>query len=175
MTSKSAAVRWGELAVYNSGFLPDVISALNNIMEICSQYDVPILLHTNEPVGHQYPGKQPMELGQVYDLLTSYPYNKIVLAHWGGGLFFYMLMKKEVRETLKNVWFDTAASPYLYKPDIYKVAGEVMGFDKILFGSDYPLLWPERYFTEMSSIALSPLSVKKICGKNAANLLRLSC
>ena len=38
------------------------------------------------------------------------------MAHWGGGLPFYGLMKKEGPEVLRRVYFDTAASPYLYRP-----------------------------------------------------------
>jgi len=164
----------GELAVYDSGFSSEVIAALSDAMEVCLKYDVPILLHTNEPVGHKYPGKQPMLLGQLYDLLKKYPSNRIVLAHWGGGLLFYSMMKKEVKEVLANVWFDTAASPYLYVPEIYKVAGEIVGSEKILFGSDYPLLKPSRYFKELESSGLSTRTIKEIAGENAAHLLGLS-
>ena len=161
----------GELAVYDSDFSGDVIAALNEIMAVSSQYDVPILLHTNEPVGHQYHGKQSMTLYNLYNLIKRYPSNRIVLAHWGGGLFFYMLMKKEVREVMANVWFDTAASPYLYTPEIYRIAGEIAGFDRIFFGSDYPLLRPERYFKEMESTGLSTEAVDKFKGINAAAML----
>jgi len=41
---------------------------------------------------------------------------------------------------LANVWFDTAASPYLYRSDIYRLAAELAGEEKVLFGTDYPLL-----------------------------------
>ena len=163
----------GELAIYDEGFSSRQIAAFKDIMDICAQYDVPLLLHTNEPVGHQYPGKTPMTLSELYRLLKEYPSNKIVLAHWGGGLFFYGLMKKEVKDILNNVWFDTAASPYLYQPDIYRVAGEIVGFEKILFGSDYPLLRPGRYFREMASANLSAGSIREISGGNAASLLKL--
>jgi predicted TIM-barrel fold metal-dependent hydrolase len=163
----------GELAVYDQGFSRDIITALDNIMEIGVHYDVPVLLHTNEPLGHQYPGKQPMTLNQVYSLLKRYPSNRIVLAHWGGGLFFYGLMKREVKEVLKNVWFDTAASPFLYDPDIYRVAGEILGPEKLLFGSDYPLIRPGRYFKEMESADLTREAMERIKGGNASTLLRL--
>ena len=161
----------GELAIYHSDISSEQIGSFKDVMGICSQYDVPLLLHTNEPVGHQYPGKMPMNLSQLYNFLKAYPSNRIVLAHWGGGLFFYALMKKEVREVLKGVWFDTAASPYLYSPDIYRVAGEIIGHEKILFGSDYPLLKPGRYFEEMGTSDLSAESFKRIVGENAAQLL----
>ena len=171
---KSGLSGVGELAIYDSGFSSRAIMAFKDIMEICSHLDVPILLHTNEPVGHQYPGKTPIILSQLYRLVKESPSNRIVLAHWGGGIFFYALMKKEVQDVLKNTWFDTAASPYLYSPDIYRVAGEIIGFDKIIFGSDYPLLKPGRYFSEMRSSSLSSKSIKKISGENAAHLLGLS-
>ena len=145
-----------------------------DIMAICSQIDVPLLLHTNEPVGHHYPGKTNMNLNQLYNFLKQYPSNRIILAHWGGGLFFYALMKKEVKEVLSHVWFDTAASPYLYIPDIYRVAGEIIGFEKILFGSDYPLLRQKPCLKELESANLSSQSIKRIAGENAAHLLRLS-
>ncbi len=161
----------GELAVYDRGFSDDIIGALKDIMEICSRHGAPVLLHTNEPVGHLYPGKQPMTLGELYKLIRRYSDNRIVLAHWGGGIFFYGLMKKEVKEVLKNVWFDTAASPYLYDPDIYRIAGEIMGFEKLLFGSDYPLIKPGRTIQDIESIGLSPESARKIEGENAARLL----
>jgi len=164
----------GELAVYGAGLTTEATDALKDVMALCSQFDVPLLLHVNEPVGHTYPGKTPMTLQQIYRFLKAYPSNRIVLAHWGGGFFFFGLMKKEVNEVLKNVWFDTAASPYLYVPDIYRISGEIIGFEKILFGSDYPLLKPQRYFKEMASAGLSSQAINQIAGLNAAQLLRLS-
>jgi predicted TIM-barrel fold metal-dependent hydrolase len=171
---RSGLMGVGELAAYNMDFTPEFFSSIADIMAISHHYDVPILLHTNEPVGHQYPGKQPMTLGQIYDLLKRFPSNRIVLAHWGGGLLFYALMKKEVKAVLENVWFDTAASPFLYVPDIYRVAGEIVGFKRILFGSDFPLLHPKRYLEEMVSAGLSNQSIATITEKNARYLLERS-
>ncbi len=170
---KSGLSGVGELAVYGSGLTSDISDAFKDVMSLCSQYDVPMLLHVNEPVGHDYPGKAPITLRQIYRFVKTYPSNRIVLAHWGGGLFFFALMKKEVNEVLKNVWFDTAASPYLYIPNIYRIAGDVIGFEKILFGSDYPLLKPQRYFKEMALAGLSSHAVDQIAGLNAARLLAL--
>lgn len=163
----------GELALYQSGLTADVLERLDALMGLCAGLDVPVLFHANEPVGHAYPGKTPMELSEIYGLIKRYPSNRIVLAHWGGGLFFYALMKKEVRDALHNVWFDTAASPYLYTPGVYRVAADIVGPDKILFGSDYPLLSPKRYFQEMNAAGISGEAIRKISGENAARLLRL--
>ncbi len=105
------------------------------------------------------------------DFLRYFPDNKIVLAHWGGGLFFYYLMKRDMKELLKHTWFDTAASPNLYDRDIYSIASTIVGPDRILFGSDFPLLRPGRYFKEMEEAGLSRNATGKICGENAALLL----
>ncbi len=161
----------GELAVYGSGITGAVVENLKSVMNLCVQYNALFMLHTNEPVGHAYPGKTPNTLLEIYDFVKAYPSNRIILAHWGGGLLFYALMKKEVRKTLENVWFDTAASPYLYSPDIYRIAGEIIGFEKILFGSDYPLLGPARYVQEMDTDGLTANQQKLILGLNAQNLL----
>jgi len=161
----------GELAVYGSDITEKVVQTLAPVMDLCKVRNRLFMLHTNEPVGHQYPGKSPNTLSQIYNFVKTYPLNRIILAHWGGGLLFYALMKKEVKTVLKNVWFDTAASPYLYTPEIYRVAGEVVGFDKILFGSDYPLLKPQRYFKEMRAAGLSSDQMAQIKGLNAQSLL----
>lgn len=164
----------GELAVYESGLTSETTENLKEVMALCSELDAPLMLHTNEPVGHIYPGKAPMTLSQIYHFLKTYPSNRIILAHWGGGLLFYALMKKEVRDVLKNVWFDTAASPFLYTPDIYSVAKEIIGPEKILFGSDFPLIRPQRYFKDMKSAGLSPQLIRQITGTNALQLLAIS-
>lgn len=170
---KSGLSGVGELAIYGSGLTSETTRAVRDIMSLCSQYDVPLLLHVNEPVGHDYAGKTPVTLNQIYQFVKTYPLNRIVLAHWGGGLFFFGLMKKEVNEVLKSVWFDTAASPYLYTPDVYRIAADIIGFEKILFGSDYPLLKPQRYFKEMALAGLASHAVNGIAGLNAARLFGL--
>ena len=161
----------GELAFYQSGIDDEAISRLTPVMDICRERGRPVLIHTNEPVGHPYPGKTPNTLAQIYSLVKRYPENTLVLAHWGGGLFFFNLLKKEVKDRLKNVYFDTAASPFLYEPGIYRVAVQAVGAEKILFGSDYPLLAPSRYFKEMDAAGISGTERKRICGINAARLL----
>ena len=163
----------GELALYQSGLDRKVIESLVPIMQLCQGRNLPVLIHTNEPVGHTYPGKTPMTLAQVYQFIKRFHENTIVLAHWGGGLFFFRLLKKEIKEYLKNIYFDTAASPFLYDSEIYRLAVQLVGSDKILFGSDYPLLPPQRYFKEMAEAGLPDTQIKKICGMNAAKLLKL--
>jgi len=163
----------GEIAFYQSGIDDTALDMLTPLMEICLDKDLLFLIHTNEPVGHLYPGKTPNTLKQIYTLVTRFSENKIILAHWGGGIFFFNLLKKDVKERLKNVYFDTAASPFLYDPEIYRHAVEIAGVDKILFGSDFPLLKPERYFKELENAGLTRAQIDAVSGLNAAKLLKL--
>jgi len=164
----------GELAFYQSGIDEACLEKLIPVMDICLDRDLPVLIHTNEPVGHVYPGKSPNTLREIYNLIKRFSENKIVLAHWGGGILFYNLLKKEVKETFENVYFDTAASPFLYDAEIYLLAKQTVGTNKILFGSDFPLLKPERYFKELDSTGMPKEDVERICGLNAARLLKLA-
>ncbi len=161
----------GELAFYASGIDDLCLSSLEPIMAAARRFDCPVMLHTNEPVGHQYPGKSPNTLLQIYTLVQRFSKNRIILSHWGGGIFFYALLKKEVRKTLANVWFDTAASPYLYRPEIYAQAIALAGEDKILLGTDFPLLKPGRYLKEMEQAELSKDQIAAVCGANAVKVL----
>ncbi len=159
----------GELAFYTGGIEAADLDRLAPLMDLCQNKLV--LIHTNEPVGHVYPGKTPNTLRQIYDMVGRFPQNRIVLAHWGGGIFFYNLLKKEVRQRLANVWFDTAASPFLYDERIWRVARETVGVERILFGTDFPLLRAPRYRKDLAASGLTAAEQEAVLGGNAAHLL----
>ena len=96
----------------------------------------------------------------------------MVCAHWGGGLPFYALMP-EVKKAMKNVFFDTAASPFLYSPQIYNQVIQLVGADRILFGTDYPLLKQRRMVDEVSELGLAEEVRGLILGRNAQRILRI--
>ena len=72
---------------------------------------------------------------------------------------------------MDNVYFDTAASPFLYRPQIYHHVIQLVGADKILFGSDYPLMPPTRLLDEIKSLDLPEETVSLILSGNARKLL----
>ena len=134
----------------------------------CLERNLPIIVHANEPVGHSYPGKTSVGLGQLERFVENSPGLRIVLAHWGGGLLFYESMP-ELREKFRNVYYDTAATPFLYDDGIYRTVLVLGLYEKILFGSDFPLLPPSRY---LPSMAILPPPVRdRILGGNAERLL----
>ena len=161
----------GELAVYGPCDADDALEGYRSLVACCRSYGGFLLVHANEPVGHLYPGKAALGLGFYYALARLAAGIPLVLAHWGGGLCFYELLEKETREVLANVYYDTAASPYLYRPAVYRHATNILGAGKIFFGSDYPLLPPSRYFEEMSAAGLTSEESDAISGGNAGALL----
>lgn len=165
---------FGELAVYTAaGNMGRVLDNFKEIASLCREKDIPILMHANEPIGHVYPGKAPFGIEFYYEIAKAAAGAKLIFAHWGGGLLFFELLKKQAPHTFADVYYDTAASPYVYGASIYRIATQAAGCGKILFGSDYPLLPPARYFAEMDRAGLSEIEVKAIRGENAARLLHL--
>ena len=168
---KAGAAGIGEVGVYARDFDSEYIAAMAPVMEVCRASGKPVMMHVNEPVGHDYSGKAPMTLKGIYEFIKAYPGNRIILAHWGGGLFFFNSLKKEAGKVLENVWYDSAATPYLYDKKIWKTAVDIIGSEKILFGTDFPLLDARRYISELEESGLDAEALERICCKNAEELL----
>ena len=134
---------------------------------VCRELDMPILMHTNELVGHYYPGKGKMGPEQAYRFAINNPENRIIFAHWGGGLFCYELMP-EVKRALQHVYYDIAASPFLFSAAVYETARLAGVLPKVLLGSDFPLLSPSRYYREWAATDLGEEEKEGIWGENAA-------
>ena len=162
----------GELAFCRRGITEGDVLRLASWAKHLAGTGTPLLLHVNEPVGHDYPGKSLKTLQPIYRLLQLIPDVTVILAHWGGGFFFYEFMPEVARVSV-NVYYDTAASPFLYRPQVYSAAVRMIGPDRILWGSDFPLLPPSRYFREMAGAGLSSRVRAKIQGGNAQRLLGL--
>lgn len=167
----SGAVGLGEIAIYGSCAVEEGLRAMEELVSLCRSRGAILLVHANEPVGHSYPGKAPMGLEFFYRLAQMAQGVTLILAHWGGGLGFYEILKKETRQVLENVYYDTAASPFLYDASIYAVMCHIVGVEKILMGSDFPLLSPVRYRREMQAADLSETQLKAMEGLNAARIL----
>lgn len=140
------------------------------MMEIARQ-GMAVCLHASEPVGHRYIGKGNTTPDILFNFVSSFNEVTIILAHFGGGLLFYELMP-EVKGILANTYYDTAAAPFLYNTDIYKVAMGIAGAGKILFGSDWPLLAPQRVLDHIEAARLDQADLGCILGGNAQRLFK---
>ncbi len=168
--AKAGAKGIGELRSDVQGFDLTDRKTMKPIVDAALKHDLILLTHSSEPVGHDYAGKGSITPDILYSLITALPELKLVCAHWGGGLPFYALMP-EVAKVLNNVSFDTAATVFLYKPEIFQQVSRIIGSDKILFGTDYPLMHQNRVLAQIQSVQLTEEDKAKILGGNAQKLL----
>ncbi|HUY56084.1 MAG TPA: amidohydrolase family protein [Candidatus Nanopelagicaceae bacterium] len=145
----------GELNADAQGFALRFETGLRQVLSTLVEMDWPLMMHASESVGHQYPGKGTAFPGRFWELLVpalqSLPGLRVCLAHLGGGLPFYAHMP-EVLELCRQLWFDTAALPYLYQPGALEAVNQLLGDGRICFGSDFPLLTPTRYREQFASL-----------------------
>ena len=113
-----------------------------------------------------------MGLKGLYELIKACPQTRFQLAHLGGGLFFFELLKKEVKEVLGNCVFDTAAAPFLYTPQVYSgLPGRGPEGGRLLFASDWPLLGLARHLKDLDRSGLSEEERAAHLGGDAAPVL----
>ena len=160
----------GELRPDIQGFSLADADALRPMVEIAAAHGIPVLTHVSEPVGHVYPGKGTVTPEQPYRFALAFPEATLVCAHWGGGLPFYSLMP-EVKRTLAHVYFDSAASHYLYGNNVFRVVADLVGADHVLLGSDFPLIRQRRAIEEVRRAGLAAPATDAILGGNASRVL----
>jgi predicted TIM-barrel fold metal-dependent hydrolase len=144
-------------------------SRFSDFAETCLHLELPVMVHASEPTGHIYPGKGTATPDRIVALAQAFPELRIVAAHWGGGLPFYELMP-EVRESLRNVSYDTAASTYLYSFDIFDSVTRVVGPERVIFGSDYPILGIKRFIERIRQTELDESALTQILAGSAARV-----
>ena len=169
---EAGALGIGELHPNTQGILDADLAALAPVFDKAKELEMPIMLHASEPVGHGYPGKGTVTPDLLMALVNAFPNNKLIFSHFGGGLPFYGLMN-EVNAALKNVYFDSAAFPFLYRPEVFEVSARAVGAEKILFASDYPLVSQKRAINEFREAKLRDGDTNIIQGVNAAALLKI--
>ncbi|MBI4333398.1 MAG: amidohydrolase [Chloroflexi bacterium] len=162
----------GEVRPSSSMFEGEAASALDGLAAMARQHGMVVLTHSSEPVGHRYAGKGKVGPALLCRLISTYPGLKIVCAHWGGGLPFYEFMP-EVSSTLNNTYYDTAASTLLYKMDVFEYAAAFLPRNKVLFGSDFPLISPKKFIQRIKALNLPVEKEESLLWQNAAGVLSL--
>lgn len=162
----------GELHPDYQGYSLTDAHVMAPLMEAATHLKMAVMSHASEPVGHEYAGKGSVTPDILYRFVVNHPDADIILAHWGGGLPFYALMP-EVRKALGNVYFDSAASPFLYEPAIFEKVVGLVGAERVLFASDFPLVKQGRLLRQVMEADLSYNARELVLGGNAARLLHL--
>jgi predicted TIM-barrel fold metal-dependent hydrolase len=140
----------GEMAWYERAFGESERKALEGLLRYMEQAGMVFMMHLNEQVGHVYPGKTESDFREVASLVRDHPDLHVLLAHMGGGLCFYELMP-EIKDSFSRVCYDLAAAPFLYSDALYRYVGAFLA-DKVIFGSDYPLLTLTRYRSAIGAL-----------------------
>lgn len=146
------------------------------LYEVIDHYRLPAIFHTGHSgmgTGMPAGGGIRLKYGQpilVDDVAVDFPNMKIVLAHpgwpWTDESLSMALHKP-------NVFIDLSGwSPKYFPPQIVRYANSQLGH-KFLFGSDFPLIPPERWIAAFDEAGFKPELRDPILKGNAARLLGL--
>lgn len=136
----------GELRPGTQGWDP-LGPAGHQLCELAQANNAVLLWHVSETIGHEYPGKEGgISAEELWRLARDHPGTRMVAAHQGAGLPFFLQMP-EVRESLLSVSFDTAATTLLYAEESVLRLVDLVGAERVLFGSDFPLLDIGKQYT----------------------------
>lgn len=160
----------GELMPHGQGYRLSETRHFEPLAEVARAYNLFVLTHTSEPIGHLYAGKGDVTPAELQAFLAAFPDLRIVASHWGGGYPFYELMP-EVYTAAAQLWYDSAASLYLYRPEIFAIVARIAGPEKLLWASDFPLLGQGRMLDYVRASGLSDTDLALALGGNAATLL----
>ncbi|HZP60814.1 MAG TPA: amidohydrolase family protein [Opitutaceae bacterium] len=166
----------GECSPHSQGYAMDD-PAFAEILALAAELHLPVNLHVTDPAGKNYPGRIETPLADFISVARTFPRTTFVLAHWGGLL----PIANPSAASLPNLYYDTAASPRLYEPEVFSRMVKAVGASRVLFGSDYPLiLFPDetqpgmaRFLSQIAETSLTGAERAALLGGNAAALLGL--
>jgi len=138
---------------------------------------VPALFHTGQTgIGAGLPGGRGIRLRLsdpmlLDDVAADFPALTLILAHpsvpWVASSISMATHKSNVHIDLSG-W-----SPRYFPPELVRAANSYLQ-DKVLFGTDYPLLTPDRWLRDFETLEIKPDVKAKILKSNAVRVLRLA-
>ncbi|WP_417564663.1 amidohydrolase family protein [Microbacterium sp.] len=137
---------------------------------------VPALFHTGQTgIGAGLPGGYGFRLGYSNPMLldavaAAFPQLQIIMAHpsvpWQDEALSVATHKH-------NTWIDLSGwSPKYFPAELVRYANSLIK-DRVLFGSDFPLITPDRWRRDVEQTALKPEVMPAIMKDNAVRLLGL--
>ncbi|MEU8255747.1 amidohydrolase family protein [Micromonospora inaquosa] len=138
---------------------------------------VPALFHTGQTgIGAGTPGGYGLRLGLSNPILldpiaADFPDLQIIMAHpsvpWQDEALSVATHKH-------NTWIDLSGwSPKYFPAELVRYANSVLK-QRVLFGTDYPMLTPDRWLRDVQTTGLKPDVLPGILKDNAARLLGLA-
>ncbi len=160
-----ALTEWGfrgiKLHPLFQAFLPND-DVVHPIMEEARRAKVPVLIHT----GHS-PFSLPWSVGE---LAETFPDVKIVMLHMGDGHGLYIQAAINTAKRLENLYLETSAMPMGTK---IREAIDVVGKDRVMYGSDVPFGNPPVEIARATAVNLSEEEFELYFYRNAKNLLKV--
>lgn len=157
------------------GFFPDDRIAYG-LYEAIEELGAIALFHTGQTgIGAGLPGGGGIRLKysdpmRVDDVAVDFPGMPIILAHpsfpWQDEALSIATHKPTVHIDLSG-W-----SPKYFPPQLVRYANSLLQ-DKVLFGSDYPVISPDRWLADFAALPMKDEVRPKILKHNAARLLGL--
>lgn len=144
--------------------------------EVMDEAKLPVIFHTGHSgIGTGMPGGGGVRLKygnpmDIDDVAVDFPNMKIILAHpsfpWQDEAISVCLHKPQVYIDLSG-W-----SPKYFSQTLIQYANSLLKH-KMLFGSDYPLITPDRWLADFEKIAIKDEVRPLILKENAVRLLGL--
>lgn len=142
------------------------------LLELAARHGLVLLFHVTEPAGREYPGKRGLTLESFYRFAEGAGGIPIIGAHLAGGLPLYAPIPA-ARRALSTAYMDTAALRYLYAPSTLAEVVRSAGAERLLFGSDYPLVSQSAAMADIGAAGLDDHALRAVLGENGARLLSL--
>jgi predicted TIM-barrel fold metal-dependent hydrolase len=157
-------------------FSPDD-PALHPLWSTLEELGVPALFHTGQNgIGAGLPGGRGIKLRYsnpllLDDVAADFPGLTVILAHpsvpWQAEAISMATHKA-------NVFIDLSGwRPTYFPAELVRAAGGMLRH-KVLFGSDYPLITPERWLEDFGNLGIDPALLPGILKQNAAGVLGLA-
>jgi len=159
------------------GFFPNDREACYTVLEACADEGVITLFHTGQTgVGSGMRGGMGMRLKysnpmHLDDVAVDFPDMPIVLAH---PSFPWTEEGLAVAQHKPNVYIDLSGWSPKYFPEILVKYANSLLSKKMLFGSDWPMITPERWLSDFEKIEIKNEIRPDIIKNNAARLLGLA-
>nr|WP_083474919.1 4-hydroxyphenyl-beta-ketoacyl-CoA hydrolase [Pseudonocardia sp. AL041005-10] len=146
------------------------------LYEAISELGVPALFHTGQTgIGAGLPGGRGIKLRYsnpmlLDDVAADHPDLTVVLAHpsvpWQDEAISIATHKS-------NVYIDLSGwSPKYFPPQLVRAANTMLR-RKVLFGSDYPVITPDRWLADFETLEMKPEVRPMILKDNAVRMLGL--
>lgn len=130
--------------------------------------DLPVYFH----MGDNRPQYRFSEAKKLRHVLERFPNLEVIAAHLGG-----YRAQNEAIEYLRghpNVWYDTSSALWYLSPEEAARIIEALGYDRVMFGTDYPVMNPAAELELFHRLPLSEKQKEDILFYNAMRCLHLT-